>query len=194
MERFLLNLKQLERLLLPFIGTSTWLIGIYQKFQIIGELVQKYPPYTSLLVYLFLLIFAGRILEGITSVIEQYMDKKRGKKYINNYHRYSRVVFEVQPFGHHDLLELEARLKFQLGAAVSSVSALAGTWSTTMSLGGYSMLPWLFLIAVACLIFLAWQTHGRLGKLRKELLKGIAEVSFRSIESSALELVRQFQK
>src|SRR5437764_439121 len=112
MEKLLSNFLEglLEKLILPCIATMPWIIGIYQRFPILWELVRDYRQmicYIICLAYIIFLLFANKILEAATLWIADYLHRKRGAKHARNLGMYFCGQFKGESVGRQKLQKLE---------------------------------------------------------------------------------------
>lgn len=159
------------------IAISSWFVVLLRKFPSFRTLVESNHTETTLLLVLAS-IACGLLVEDIGSRIEsRRFDKKLVTKasfsqHREDWNRYLRLSFTIEPVGQRYLRTILLRFKFEVGTAVALVVSGPGLFRT-----GLPLLPSLFWFCVCLglaggLLFEASCSHKVLSEVRHEILKG----------------------
>jgi hypothetical protein len=166
-------------LLLPgAISISSWVVAALWGCDSIRKIVDPNRGET-LGVVVLLALFFGLICDDLGARLESgWLDKRTTdglpkEKHEENWYRYLRLAFTVEPVGHRYLRTLVLHLKFELDAGVAFVMALPGIWWLPLTYGCRTALTLPVIVAVLYLIFEGRSTHEVLRRLRLEMLTGV---------------------
>jgi hypothetical protein len=134
-------------------------------------------------VFILIAITVGLLLEDIGSEIEVRWDACIQKddssiKVNDDWYKYLRTTFDIEPIGQRYLRTMTMRMKFELAMVPALLFAIIGiTWIEWVyhSFGGVALhIIWLVcLILVSWLLYQSYHSSKILIKLRSELLKGV---------------------
>jgi hypothetical protein len=135
----------------------------------------------SAFVLMLLSIFIGTIIDDLGMRIESYwLDRRRNRKtngtHVEEWWKYLRKPFDVEPAGSRHLRKLVARLKFELGIPIGLTLTNPAVWLNSAIT--YRLAIGITVIAISLIVYLlleAAATHEVLGTLRHELLKDDGE-------------------
>lgn len=153
---------------------------LYLTYPTFSELV-KYNLAGTAIVYVFISIAAGMVLENIGSGIEIWFGSivaKRDKKYDDDWDKYLRTNFEKPPIGLDYISSIVMRMKFELSFSISLVFVLIGVWLIHIIQSRFGSIECFVLTVVVILLaaylgFEAFSGVKLLGKLRRNLLNGV---------------------
>lgn len=156
-------------------------------FQSLHNFAQHHQAIALFLAFIVAVAF-GLIIEDFGSLFEvQVLDrrlKKKDNRYMEDWYRYLRLAFQEEPIGHRYLRSLTLRLKFELNFGASLIVFWLGVmwlenvksflsarafWWTTVSIA----------LAVAYLLWESYNSSTNLGKVRREILKGVSSAGTR---------------
>lgn len=143
----------------------------------IAELTSTQMPET-ITVLVIGTLFLGLAIDDLGSHIEAGWDAVAENVHTENWYRYLRQAFKIEPVGHRYLRTLVLRLKYELCTYIALVLALPGTiWFLIYHLDFPGWLPFatIHVVGALWLRFEAATTHRLLQTLRQELLAGFVE-------------------
>jgi hypothetical protein len=130
-------------------------------------------------ILVLLVVFFGLICDDLGSRLESgWLDERTTdglpkEKHDENWYRYLRLAFSVEPVGHRYMRTLVLHLKFELGTAVAFVLATPGIWWLPLRYSWRAALTMAAVVAVPYLIFEGQSTHVVLRRLRLRMLDGV---------------------
>jgi hypothetical protein len=152
-------------------------VGLLWHFAVLKELVSEKNHSETSLVLLLGMIFAGMVVDDVGTHFETALDRKANKRtngsHMEKWNEYLRLAFKEDPVGRRYLRTLVMKLKFELGVAVSMMSAGAGlVWLAFLGLPMSTLIG----AELACAGFMLWgfveanETHRVLAENRANLL------------------------
>jgi hypothetical protein len=172
--------RPLATLLIPgALGISTWFIALIWRFPKLERLAAQNRSEAALILFLAT-VFAGMVFEDFGArwevQLDRWADARTNDQHTANWSRYLQTAFEADPIGRRYARTLVLRLKFELGIAISMISASLGIiWLALLGL------QWRMVIVseLICMAFVSWglleakATHKVLSKTRAVLLGDI---------------------
>jgi hypothetical protein len=156
---------------------SIWFVVLLQRFPSFRNLVKANHTETSLLLALTS-IAVGLLVEDIGSRIEsRWFDKHLSGKpgfsgHDEEWNRYLRLTFSIEPVGQRYLRTILLRFKFEVGTAVALLLSSLGLFFTGLTFW-WSLLWSSLCVAIALgLLFEARCSHQLLSEVRHEILEG----------------------
>jgi len=156
---------------------APWLIGLLQRRQEFYSLVSEHHTASGLSLALVAVIL-GMFLEDLGSRFEsrhfdKLLDSATGGKHSENWQKYLRTAFKLEPVGARYIRNILLRMKFELGMALALVLVAFGVFSTTLDLWISGVLA-ISACALACLLYDEARTsHRVLSTTRELLLQGL---------------------
>ncbi len=167
---------------------STWFIVLLRRFPSFRTLVDRNHTETSLLLALTS-IAVGLLVEDIGSRIESrwfdvHLTGKPGfSGHDEDWNRYLRLTFSLEPVGQRYLRTILLRFKFEVGTATALLLSCSGLFFTGLTF--WWSLRWFSLcVALALgLLFEARSSHELLSEVRHEILEGAIQYPQPSLNS-----------
>jgi hypothetical protein len=159
------------------VAISSWVVACLWACDSIRKLADTNRVETLGILSLLVLFF-GLICDDLGSRLEsswldtRVTDGLSAAKHEENWYRYLRQAFTVEPVGHRYLRMLVLHLKFELGTGVAFILALPGIWWLPVAYGWRFLLTTAFAVIVPYLILEGRSTHEVLRKLRHQMLDG----------------------
>ena len=159
------------------VSISSWVVACLWACDSIRKLADTNRVETLGILSLLVLFF-GLICDDMGSRLEsswldtRVTDGLSAAKHEENWYRYLRQAFAVEPVGHRYLRMLVLHLKFELGTGVAFILALPGIWWLPVAYGWRFLLTTAFAVIVPYLILEGRSTHEVLRKLRHQMLDG----------------------
>jgi len=173
--------RPLVTLVLPgAIGAFPWFIALMDRSSTVRTFVGGKPPEATL-GFLLVLLFLGHVFEDLGSLIESRIfdvtcNRRSSGQYKENWYRYLRVAYRLEPVGHRYLRTLVLRMKFELNSVPALVVAIPGCWFSNITVVPKCIVTGVLLVLSLYLMWEACQSHKLLDEVRGQLLRGIIEM------------------
>ena len=161
------------------ISICCWFVVLMQRFVSMRELASRNHAETAVLLAIAALA-AGLIVEDIgsrieSSVYDSLLCKKAGfVSHRDEWNKYLRVAFKLEPIGQHYLRTILLRFKFELGTSIGLLLSAPAFFLTNLSPRTAAV------SCVACVVAASYalavearDSHQVLSEVRREILKGV---------------------
>jgi len=160
------------------IGISCWFVAVMQRCAQVRDLVSGNHTETTVLLTV-VCIASGLIIEDLGSRIESsWFDTRLVKQdgfsgHKDDWNRYLRIAFKLQPVGQDYLRTILLRFKFETGVALGLLSSSIGLFFTDLKIVYAASWSALLVAAAVYLLSEARCSHRLLSEIRREILKGV---------------------
>jgi len=164
------------------VSVSSWVLAVLWGCDAIRKLADANRPET-LGVLTLLVLFFGLICDDLGSHLESgWFDKRTtggisAAQHEDNWYRYLRQAFPVEPVGHRYMRTLVLHLKSELAGGVAFILALPGIWWLPITFGWRIATSIAIVVAALYLLFEARSTHEALRALRHRMWEGVQPVT-----------------